>query len=354
MLFLLVTVPALVLVYLLIQRRRRRLADFYGGLGMARDDGRGLAWRRHVPPAFFLLSLAALIVGLARPQAQVSLPRLEGTVILAFDVSGSMSADDLKPTRLDAAKSAAQEFVQAQPLTVQIGVVAFSDTGFSVQPPTNDQASVLAAIQRLEPTRGTSLANGIYDALTVIAISISPPAPSYYTALTPAPIPSPTPVPAGTYTPAVIILLTDGENNENPDPLAAAQAAAQRGVRIHTIGLGSAAGTTVHVNGFTVHTQLDEARPEADLPDYRRHLLQRNRCTGTAQDLRRHRPPDGRQTAEDGSHFPLCGSWNFGPALGGRFLSSLVWPPAVILRPGRRILEVKCRGFGLNCSICSC
>ena len=260
MLFLLVTVPALVLVYLLIQRRRRRLADSYGGLGMARaDDGRGLAWRRHVPPAFFLLSLAALIVGLTRPQAQVSLPRLEGTVILAFDVSGSMSADDLKPTRLDAAKSTAQEFVQAQPLTVQIGVVAFSDTGFSVQPPTNDQASVLAAIQRLEPTRGTSLANGIYDALTVIATSISPPAPGYYTALTPAPTPSPTPVPAGTYTPAVIILLTDGENNENPDPLAAAQAAAQRGVRIHTIGLGSAAGTTVHVNGFTVHTQLDEA-----------------------------------------------------------------------------------------------
>jgi Ca-activated chloride channel family protein len=260
MLLLLLTVPVLVLIYLLIQRRRRRLANSYGGLGMAgADSGHGLAWRRHLPPAFFLLSLAALIVGLARPQAQVSLPRLEGTVILAFDVSGSMAADDIKPTRLEAAKAAAAEFVQAQPPTVQVGVVAFSDTGFSVQPPTNDQASVLAAIQRLQPARGTSLANGIYDALTVIAASTSPAAPGYYSALTPAPTPSPTPVPAGTYTPAVIILLTDGENNESPDPLAAAQAAADRGVRVHTIGLGSAAGTTVHVNGFTVHTQLYEA-----------------------------------------------------------------------------------------------
>lgn len=260
MLFLLFTVPILVLLYLLIQRRRRRLAAGYGSLGrMQAENGRGVSWRRHVPPAFFLLSLTALIVGLARPQAQVSLPRLEGTVILAFDVSGSMAADDIKPTRLEAAKAAAQEFVRAEPPTVQIGVVAFSDNGFSVQAPTNDQASILAAIQRLAPTRGTSLANGIYDALSVITAINSPPAPRYYTALTPAPTPSPTPVPAGTYTPAVIILLTDGENNESPDPLAAAQAAADRGVRIHTIGLGSAAGTTVHVNGFTVHTQLDEA-----------------------------------------------------------------------------------------------
>jgi Ca-activated chloride channel family protein len=205
-----------------------------------------------------LFSLAALVIGLARPQAQVSLPRLQGTVILVFDVSGSMTADDIKPTRLDAAKAAAQSFVQAQPLTVQVGVVAFSDSGFSVQAPTNDQASVLAAIQRLAPTRGTSLGTGIQVALTAIADSISPPVPRYYTNLTPAPIPSPTPVPPGTYTPAVIILLTDGENNMNPDPLAAAQAAADRGVRIHTIGLGSTAGTTVHVNGFTVFTQLDD------------------------------------------------------------------------------------------------
>ncbi len=260
MLFLLFAVPLLVLFYILIQQRHRQLVKAYGSLGVVRaENGRGLGWRRHVPTAFFLLSLTALIVGLARPRAQVSLPRLEGTVILLFDVSGSMAATDIQPTRLEAAKSAAEAFVQAQPPTVQVGVVAFSDNGFSVQLPTNDQASVLAAIQRLAPTRGTSLASGIQEALTVIAASTNPPAPNYYTSITPAPTPSPTPFPAGTYTPAVIILLTDGENNENPDPLAAAQAAADRGVRIHTIGIGSAAGTTVHVNGFTVHTQLDEA-----------------------------------------------------------------------------------------------
>jgi Ca-activated chloride channel homolog len=258
-LFLLLAVPFLVLLYLLMQRRRRRLISAYGGLGQVQEaNGTRLASRRHIPSAFFLLSLIILVVGLARPQTQISMPRLEGTVILAFDVSGSMSADDLKPTRLEVAKAAAQAFVQNQPLTVQIGVVAFSDNGFSVQLPTNDQAAVLAAIQRLSPTRGTSLANGIFVALTAIAASTSPPAPRYYTNLTPMPSPSPTPVPVGTYTPAVIILLTDGENNENPDPIAAAKTAADRGVRIHTIGVGSTAGTTVHVNGFAVHTQLDE------------------------------------------------------------------------------------------------
>ena len=260
MLFLLLAAPLLVFVYLRLQVRRKRLAAVYGAAATTGDKARpGPGWRRHVPPTFFLLSLMILTVGLARPQAQVSLPRLEGTIILAFDVSGSMAADDLKPTRLDAAKAAAQDFVQNLPLTVQVGVVAFSDSGFAVQPPTNDQATILAAIHRLSPTRGTSLANGILVSLTAIDASNSPVPPHYYTNLTPEPTPSPTPVPSGVYTPAVIVLLTDGENNENPDPLGAAQAAVARGVRIDTVGIGSAAGTTVHVNGFTVHTQLDEA-----------------------------------------------------------------------------------------------
>ena len=187
----------------------------------------------------------------------VSLPRQEGTVILAFDVSGSMAADDLKPTRMEAAKAAARDFVQRQPLSVQIGVVAFSDSGFSVQAPTNDQDTILAAIDRLTPQRGTSLANGILASLNTIA-AVNAPAPLTYSNLTPTPTPTPTPVPKGTYTSAVIVLLTDGENNENPDPLAAAQTAADRGVRIYTVGIGSPTGTTLHINGFTVHTQLDE------------------------------------------------------------------------------------------------
>ncbi len=195
---------------------------------------------------------------MARPQATVRLPRLEGTVVLAFDVSGSMAADDFKPTRLDAAKLAAREFVARQPVGVQIAVVAFSDSGFTVQAPSDDRNAILAAIDRLTPQRGTSLANGILLSLNTIATAGGPQT-NYYSNNTPQPTPLPTPMPPGHYTSAVIVLLSDGENNERPDPLSAAQAAANRGVRIYTVGLGSAAGSLLHVNGLTIRSRLDEA-----------------------------------------------------------------------------------------------
>jgi Ca-activated chloride channel family protein len=259
MLVLLVLVPLFVVSYIVLQRRRQQLVARYGRLGFASGAGaRGSGLQRHIPPALFLTGFAILMVALARPQTVVSLPKQEGTVILAFDDSGSMAADDLKPTRMEAAKAAARDFVQRQPLSVQIGVVAFSDSGFTVQIPTNDKDGILAAINRLAPQRGTSLASGILASLNTIAAGTRQ-APLLYSDLTPSPTPSPTPVPKGTYTSAVIVLLTDGENNESPDPLAAAQTAADRGVRIYTVGIGSAQGTTLHINGFTVHTQLDEA-----------------------------------------------------------------------------------------------
>lgn len=260
MLLSLLLIPLFVMLYLRMQQRRRRLAASYGSFGLVQGAaGPGLGLRRHLPPALFLAGLTILLLAMARPQTEVSLPRLEGTVILVFDVSGSMAADDLKPTRMEAAKVAAREFVQHQPATVQIGVVAFSDGGLTVQTPTNDQEAILATINRLTPQRGTSLGQGILVSLNTIAAVGAEPALRLYSNLTPTPIPTPTPVPYGTYTPAVIVLLTDGENNESPDPLAAAQAAADRGVRIYTVGIGSAAGTTLHVDGFTVHTRLDEA-----------------------------------------------------------------------------------------------
>ena len=178
-------------------------------------------------------------------------------VILAFDVSGSMAADDLKPSRMEAAKAAAREFVLRQPRTVQIGVVAFSESGLTVQAPTSEQDAILATINRLAPQRGTSLGEGILASLNTLAAA-SEDDTSFYSNRTPTPDLTPTPVPPGTFTSAAIVLLTDGENNVSPDPLAAAQAAADRGVRIYTVGIGSAAGTTLRVNGFTVHTQLDE------------------------------------------------------------------------------------------------
>jgi Ca-activated chloride channel family protein len=254
----LVLIPVFVVIYLQMLGRRRRLVARYGDPTLIRQPAnRRMGLRRHVPAAIFLVALAILIVALARPQTLVSLPRIEGTVILAFDVSGSMAADDLKPTRMEAAKAAARDFVARQPSTVQVGVVSFSEGGFAVQAPTDDQAQVLAAINRLGVQTGTSLGSGIQASLNAINAVLNPPLTLSDRTLTPGP--SPTPVPKGTHTSAVIVLLTDGENNENPDPLTAAQAAADRGVRIYTVGIGSPEGATLHLDGFTVRSRLDEA-----------------------------------------------------------------------------------------------
>jgi Ca-activated chloride channel family protein len=251
-------IPVCVGLYVLLRQRRQQLATNYGSFGLSQEAaGRRLGWRRHIPPTFFLTGLTLLTLALARPETVVNLPRVQGTVILAFDVSGSMAADDLQPTRMEAAKAAARDFVQHQPPSILIGVVAFSDSGFAIQAPTDDKEAILTTINRLTPQLGTSLANGIFASLNTIAADTKP-APRLYTNLTPAPTPTPTPVPEGRYTPAVIVLLTDGENNQSPDPLTAAQAAADRGVRIHTVGIGSEAGTTLPIDGFLVHTQLNE------------------------------------------------------------------------------------------------
>lgn len=258
MLFALLMVPLFVGLYGWQQRRRQRITAAYGKLGLIQTaNGRSLSWQRHLPPLFFLLGLILLLLALARPEAVVSLPRVEGTVILAFDVSGSMAAVDLEPSRIEAAKAAAREFVERQPPSVLVGLVAFSDSGFTVQAPTNDQEAIFTTMHRLGPELGTSLASGIYASLNAL-IAESESSPRLYSNLTPEPTPEPTPVPEGVYTSAVIVLLTDGENNERPDPLEAAQLAADRGVRIYTVGIGSAAGIDLELDGFTVHTQLNE------------------------------------------------------------------------------------------------
>ncbi|NTU78870.1 MAG: VWA domain-containing protein [Chloroflexales bacterium] len=242
----------LVALYLRTQGRRRALAARYGGFGLAQTAGAGPGPRRYIPPALSLIALLLLGVALARPQAIVSLPRLEGTLVLVVDVSASMAADDVEPTRLEAARAVARELVRRQPATALVGVVAFSDGGLAVQAPTRDQPAILAAIERLSPQRGTSVGEGIMAALNSIAAAGGEgPAGT-------ADGPTPTPLPRGTYAPAAIVLLSDGENNAQPDPLAAAQAAAERGVRIYTVGVGSAAGTTLQLDGFSVHSRLEE------------------------------------------------------------------------------------------------
>jgi len=203
----------------------------------------------------FLVAMTLLLIALARPQLVVSLPRVEGTVILVFDVSGSMAAEDLQPNRIAAAKVSASEFVQSQPPSVRIGVVAFSEGGLSVQAPTNDQNAILASINRLEPQRGTSLGHGILTALQTIEGKGDETS-------TGEDEPAPTPSSSGISGSKIMVLLTDGENTAPPDPFEAAYTAAEHGVRIYSIGIGSPSGATLNINGFTVHTALNETALE--------------------------------------------------------------------------------------------
>jgi Ca-activated chloride channel family protein len=268
MLVLVALVPLGVLAARGVEARRRRRAAVLLGAGMTGGDqgagGRGRSRganrtiRVVLPGALLIVAFTLLAVALARPQATVALPRPEGTVMLTFDVSGSMAASDTQPTRLDTAKELASSIVKRQPPGVVVGLVAFSDAGITVKPPSSDQAEVLAAINRLAPARGTSVGQGILAAVDAIARAAQDTPADYYSNRSPEPTETPAPVPPGSDASAVIVLLSDGENNERPDPMEAAQLAADRGIRIVTIGIGSTSGTDLDLDGFKVHTQLDE------------------------------------------------------------------------------------------------
>lgn len=251
MLLSLALLPFLVALYLRLQVARRRRVHAPVSFGLLRNAAaQGPGAIRHLPPLFFLLAFAALALALARPQATVSLPRLEGTLLLVFDVSASMAADDVLPTRLGAAQAAAEELLRSQPPTVRMGVVAFSDGGLTVQAPTSDAAVIRAAIGRLSPQRGTSVGEGLLAALDVLGVELTSTAPGMDAPAAPAPLAEGT---------AAIVLLSDGENNAQPDPQAVALLAAEQGVRIYTVGVGSTAGTTLQLDGFSVHSRLEEA-----------------------------------------------------------------------------------------------
>ncbi len=263
-------IPLLVFLYFQLQKRRHRFAARYGSLGLVHDamGGRGIGFRRHIPATIFLAGITILIFSLARPQATLELPKNEGTVILTFDVSGSMAAKDFQPTRMEAAKAAARQFVENQPSSIAIGVVVFSDGGISVQPPTSDRQQTLTTIDRLVPRRGTSIGNGILVALNTIAVNAGDrPILKTSDPNNPSGSIETVPAPQGWYPSAAIVLLTDGENNESPDPGKAADLAANLGVRVYTIGIGSPAGIDLQVNGFNVHTSLDEETLKAIASD---------------------------------------------------------------------------------------
>lgn len=256
MLGLLFLVPLLVLMYIALYRKRSRVTE-NSGFSFAQDVNQKVGFRRHIPALFFLLGITVLLVSLARPKATVNLPKYEGTVVLVFDVSGSMAADDVEPTRMEAAKSAAMAFVDNQPASVRVGVVAFSDGGISVQTPSANRDVTLAAIERLVPRRGTSLGNGILVGLNSIALDAGDPPIVNTSSLST--VDDVIVAPQGWYPSAVIVLFSDGENNDAPDPLLVTDLAVDLGVRVYTIGVGSTAGTIINVEGMSIHTQLNES-----------------------------------------------------------------------------------------------
>jgi len=244
-------IPLLVLRYRrLLQHRAARRAEL-AALGLVPAEGTTTGRRRHVGPAFFLAALTLLLFALARPEAKVTEPRREGTVVLAFDVSNSMAATDLKPTRMEAAKAAARAFVEKQPATIRIAVVAFGESGVISQQPTTERTAVIAAIDRLTPQGGTALGRGIQTSLSAIAgrtVQLDEPDSSAEASGQD----------IGYYGSAAVILLSDGENTDGPDPLSAAELASTAGVQVYPVGLGSAEGTVLDIDGYQVATALDE------------------------------------------------------------------------------------------------
>lgn len=281
MLWLLLLVPALVALYVWLMRRKKKAALRYANLPLVKQAmGRGLGWRRHVPPALLLLAIAVLILAVARPAAVVTLASSRATVILAMDVSGSMRAQDVAPNRLVAAQEAAKNFVAKQPIDVQIGIVAFASNAVLVQAPTLDRELLTVAIDSFDLRRGTSVGSGVLVSLETIfpdedfvlpgstdprdqlgARSMGGGSP-FMSNSRPLDGPAPeasthVPVEPGSYQNAVVILLTDGASTTGPDPIAAGRLAADYGVRVFTVGFGSTTGDVVDFGGRSMRARLD-------------------------------------------------------------------------------------------------
>jgi Ca-activated chloride channel homolog len=263
MLWLMLVLPMLLAAYVLILRKKKKLALRYASLGLVREAmGVGQRIKRHIPPFLFFFSLGAMLLALARPQATITLPTQHETVILAMDISGSMRATDVEPNRLIAAQNAAKQFVSEQPENVRVGVVAFAGTATVAQAPTRNRDDVIAAIDRFQLQRATAIGSAIIVSLATIfpnqGIDVGeltygnpkkgekPSAPTVK------------PVPPGSYASAVIILLTDGQRTTGPDSVQAAKMAAERGVRIYTVGVGTPEGKIIGFEGWSMRVRLDE------------------------------------------------------------------------------------------------
>jgi Ca-activated chloride channel family protein len=271
--WLLLGLPLLVFGYWWNGRRRSNaLSRFPALLRASQPPGRWGKIRRHIPPSLFLVSLVLLIVAFARPAATITLASQRGTLIMAMDVSGSMRADDVNPTRITAAQVAAKEFVKNRPRQVKIGIVAFSGGAFLVQAPTDSNVDLNAAIDSLRPLRMTAIGSAVLVSLQTIFpdVRFDTMLPGFGgdefylgTPIENAQKPKPAakkakPVEPGSYRSAAIILMTDGKSTMGPDPVEAARIAANYGVRVFTIGFGTANGQIRLFGDRMMRVVLDE------------------------------------------------------------------------------------------------
>jgi Ca-activated chloride channel homolog len=273
----LVLLPALIAGYVLLLRRRKKFAVRHPNLPLVREAlGPGASIRRHVPPALLLVALALAIVAGARPLAQITLPTHQRTIMLAIDVSLSMRAKDVLPNRMTAAQEAAKTFVQAQPDDVLVGIVTFAGSANLVQPPTRDREELVAAIDRFKMQMHTAIGSGIILSLATLfpddMLELEHKLPSsnprgsgrHVPSKDPAAVangpqkPAFTPVEPGSNTSSAIILLTDGRRTIGPDSLDAARMAAERGVRVFTVGFGTAGGAPAEIDGYSIYMRFDE------------------------------------------------------------------------------------------------
>ena len=299
-LWLLLALPLLIVLYLWLLRRKKKNVLRYASLSIVREAmGKGQSVRRHIPPVLFLLSIAAMLVASSRPFAVVTLPSDQQTIMLAMDVSGSMRATDVKPNRLVASQDAAKAFLAELPRNVRVGIVAFAGTAAVVQPPTLSREDLIAAIDKFQLQRGTAIGNGIVVSMSELfpeagidiaslqtgrdrqrGIGIDQPAASGKDGKEKKPF---VPVAPGSYTSAAIILLTDGQRTTGVDSMDAAKLAADRGVRIYTVGIGTVDGETIGFEGWSMRVKLDEET----LKGIARNTQAEYFYAGTAADLKK-------------------------------------------------------------------
>jgi Ca-activated chloride channel family protein len=228
----LAVIPFLILLFVWRQRRRRRFAVRYSSLSLVRGALSSQSrLRRYLPMALFFLALASLVVALSRPVTVTRVPAGRATIMLTLDVSGSMRQTDIAPSRLNAAKAAAIDFIEKQKHTNQVGIVAFAGIAQLVQTPSTDPALLQKTIRNLTTGRGTAIGDGIVAALEAI---------DDFGQATGVQV---TPDTGEEYKPDIIVLLTDGVATTGIEPLKAAQQALEQDIRVYTIGFGTEAGS---------------------------------------------------------------------------------------------------------------